>query len=52
MRGRTTFQMSEMNGLENLADELTEDDIVLVHYGDSPMVSSRSGQTQRVHPMG
>ena len=38
--GGATFQESETNGLKNLADELDDDDIVLVHYGDSPMVSA------------
>ena len=37
--GGATFQESENNGIENLADELCDDDIVLTHYGDSPMVS-------------
>ncbi len=37
--GGGTFQDSVINGIENLRGEVDEDDIVLVHYGASPLVS-------------
>ena len=37
--GGATFQESTMNGLEHLKGELSAEDIVLVHFGVSPMVT-------------
>jgi len=37
--GGASFQESTMNGLENLKSDLRPEDIVLVHFGVSPMVS-------------
>lgn len=37
--GGKTFQESVMNGVMNLRDKISEDDIVLVHFGASPFVS-------------
>lgn len=38
--GGLTFQESENNGIDNLVGVLGEDDVILTHYGDSPMVSA------------
>ena len=37
--GGKTFQDSVINGLENLHGKINDDDLILIHYGDSPMVS-------------
>ena len=37
--GGDTFQGSVINGLEHLRGKVSDDDQVLIHYGDSPMVS-------------
>lgn len=37
--GGSTFQESVMSGLDNLEGRISDDDIVLVHYGASPFVS-------------
>lgn len=38
--GGVDFQHSVINGINNLKGELSEDDVVLVHYGASPFTSS------------
>ena len=38
--GGATFQDSVINGIEHLRGKISEDDQVLIHYGDSPMVSA------------
>lgn len=38
--GGSTFQDSVINGLEYLRGKIDDDDQVLIHYGDSPMVSN------------
>lgn len=37
--GGETFQESESNGLYNLDNRISDDDIVLIHYGDAPMIT-------------
>lgn len=37
--GGETFQDSVINGINNLADKLSENDQILIHYGASPFVS-------------
>lgn len=37
--GGETFQKSVINGINNLRDKLTSDDIVMIHYGASPFTS-------------
>ncbi|MBE6498971.1 MAG: 2-C-methyl-D-erythritol 4-phosphate cytidylyltransferase [Methanobrevibacter thaueri] len=39
-KGGVDFQHSVINGVNNLRNELNDDDIVLVHYGASPFVTS------------
>lgn len=37
--GGDTFQESVLNGINNLNDEISRDDIVLVHFGASPFIT-------------
>lgn len=37
--GGSTFQESEFNGIDNLRSILSDDDIILIQYGDSAMTS-------------
>ncbi|MBR0471294.1 MAG: 2-C-methyl-D-erythritol 4-phosphate cytidylyltransferase [Methanosphaera sp.] len=39
-KGGEDFQHSVMNGINNLRDKIDDDDIVMVHYGASPFVTS------------
>ena len=39
-KGGSTFQGSVMNGVTNLNDKVSDDDIVLVHFGASPFVEA------------
>lgn len=39
--GGNTFQRSVINGVENLKGSLSNDDIVMVHYGASPFTSNK-----------
>lgn len=38
--GGKTFQESVMNGVNNLKEKIDENDIVLVHFGASPLITS------------
>lgn len=38
VEGGTTFQESVMNGIKNLEDKISDEDIVLVHFGASPFI--------------
>ena len=38
--GGSTFQESVMNGIVNLEDKVSDNDIVLVHFGASPFIES------------
>lgn len=39
--GGATFQESVMNGINYLTDKISLDDIVMIHYGAAPFISSR-----------
>ncbi len=39
-KGGSTFQGSVLNGVTNLKDKVSDDDIVLIHFGASPFVEA------------
>lgn len=41
VHGGNTFQESVMNGVNNLKDKISSDDIVMVHYGAAPFTSHK-----------
>lgn len=41
VHGGNTFQESVMYGIYNLSDKLSDDDIIMIHYGTSPFTSMK-----------
>lgn len=41
VRGGETFQDSVINGINNLKDKISNEDIVLIHYGAAPFTSDK-----------
>lgn len=39
--GGETFQESCMNGVRNLSDKISRDDVIMIHYGAAPFTSQR-----------